>query len=71
MIGGIFMMDPNALLGMLGDKGRLSSKQISDMVSQKSPIPVPSAVIDGFLNTLVQQGKIKRTEENGEVIYHL
>ncbi|RAP52233.1 MAG: hypothetical protein BZ133_01575 [Methanosphaera sp. SHI613] len=65
------MMDPNALLGMLGDAGKLSSKQISDMVSKKSPIPIPSSVIDGLLSTLVQQGKIKKTEENGEIFYHL
>ena len=65
------MVDANALLGVLGDSGKLSSKQIADILSQKSPIPIPAAVIDGLLTQLVQQGKIKKTEENGEIFYHL
>jgi Fe2+ or Zn2+ uptake regulation protein len=65
------MVDANAILGMLGDSGRLSANQIADMVSQKSPIPVPGAVVQGLLDQLVQQGKIQKTEENGEVFYHL
>ena len=65
------MVDANAILGMLGDSGKMSSKQISDLISQKSPLPIPAAVIDGLLSQLVQQGKIKKTEENGEVFYHL
>ena len=65
------MVDANAILGMLGDSGRLSANHIADMVSQKSPIPVPGAVVQGLLDQLVQQGKIQKTEENGEVFYHL
>ncbi|MDO5825858.1 MAG: hypothetical protein BZ137_02055 [Methanosphaera sp. rholeuAM130] len=65
------MVDANALLGVLDGAGRLSSKQIADLLSQKSPIPIPVAVIDGLLGQLVQQGKIKKTEENGEIFYHL
>ena len=65
------MVDANVILGMLGDSGKLSSKQITDLISQKSPLPIPGAVVDGVLNQLVQQGKIKKTEENGEVFYHL
>lgn len=65
------MVDANAILGMLGDSGRLSANQVADMLSQKSPIPVPAAVVQGLLDQLVQQGKIQKTEENGEVYYHL
>ena len=65
------MVDRSAILGMLGDGAKLSSKQISDLVSQKSPLPIPQAIIDGLLGQLVQQGKIQKTEENGEVFYHL
>jgi len=65
------MINANEILGMFGDAGKLSSSQINDLISQKSPIPVPGVLVNGLLEQLVQQGKINKTEENGEVFYHL
>ncbi len=64
------MVDPNMITGLLGN-AKLSANDIAKIVSEKSPIPVPAAVIQGVLDQLVGQGKIKKTEENGEVFYHL
>lgn len=64
------MVDANMITDMLGD-GKLSKKEISDLISQKSPLPVPSSIIEGLLDQLVAKGTIKKTEENGEVYYHL
>ena len=58
------------ITGLLGN-AILSANDIAKIVSEKSPIPVPAAVIQGVLDQLVGQGKIKKTEENGEVFYHL
>lgn len=65
------MVDANTILGMLGDAGRMSATDISNLVSEKSPIPVPAPVVQGLLDQLVEQGKIQKTEENGETFYHL
>ena len=65
------MIDANAILGMLGDSGKMSATDISNLVSQKSPLPVPAAVVQGILDQLVGQGKLQKTEENGETYYHL
>ena len=64
------MIDPKMITSLLGD-AKLSANDISKMVSQKSPIPVPAGVVQGVLDQLVQQGKIKKTEENGQTFYHL
>lgn len=64
------MVDANMITGVLGD-GKLSTKEITDIISQKSPLPVPTSIIEGLLNQLVANGKINKTEENGETYYHL
>ncbi len=64
------MVDANMIMGLLGNT-KLSANDISNMVSEKSPLPVPTAVVQGLLDQLVGQGKIKKTEENGEVYYSL
>lgn len=64
------MVDPNMVTNLLSD-GKLSATEIADMISQKSPIPVPTGIIQGILDQLVTKGTIKKTEENGEVYYHL
>lgn len=64
------MIDPNMITGLLGNT-KLSATDISNLVSEKSPLPVPAGVVQGVLDQLVGQGKIKKTEENGEVFYHL
>ncbi len=58
------------IVSLLGN-AKLSAGDISKMVSQKSPLPVPQAVVQGVLDQLVQQGKIKKTDENGQTYYHL
>jgi hypothetical protein len=67
---GVLMLDPSMITGVLGD-GKLSSSEISKLVSENSPLPVPAGIVQGVLDQLVSQGKIKKTEENGEVFYHL
>ncbi len=64
------MVDANMVTNLLGD-GKLSVKEITDMLSTKSPIPVPTGIVQGILDQLVAKGTIKKTEENGEVYYHL
>lgn len=64
------MVDADLITGLLGNT-RLSLDDISKLVSEKSPIPVPGAVIQGVLDQLVGQNKIKKTEENGTVYYSL
>lgn len=63
------MVDANTILGMFGDSAKLSADDIANLVSEKSPLPVPAAVVQGLLDQLVQQGKIQKTEENGEAYY--
>lgn len=64
------MVSPDMITGLLGS-AKLSSTDITKLVSEKSPLPVPEAVVQGVLDQLVGQGKIKKTEENGVVYYHL
>ena len=64
------MVDADMITGLLGS-ARLSATDITNMVSEKSPLPIPGAVVQGLLDQLVGQGKIQKTEENGEVYYHL
>ena len=64
------MVDANMIMSLIGN-GKLSATDISNLVSEKSPLPVPTAVVQGLLDQLVGQGKIKKTEENGEVYYSL
>lgn len=64
------MIDPNMITGLLGN-AKLSSKDITKLVAEKSPLPIPEGVVQGVLDQLVTQGKIKKTEENGEIFYHL
>lgn len=64
------MVDPNMVTNLLSD-GKLSVTEIADMLSKKSPIPVPTGIIQGILDQLVAKGTIKKTEENGETYYHL
>jgi len=64
------MVDANFITDALSD-GKLSTKEITDLVAQKSPLPVPTAIIQGLLDQLVAKGTIKKTEENGETYYHL
>lgn len=64
------MVGANTIIDMLSD-GKLSQKEISDLISQQSPLPVPSSIVEGLLDQLVAKGSIKKTEENGEVYYHL
>lgn len=65
------MIDANIILDLFKDQAKLSLDQINDLISQKSPLPVPGAVVEGVLNQLVQQNKIQKTEENGQIFYHL
>lgn len=64
------MIDPNMITGLLGN-AKLSSSDITKLVAEKSPLPIPEGVVQGVLDQLVTQGKIKKTEENGQVFYHL
>lgn len=63
-------MDPNMIKGLLGN-AKLSSSDITKMVGEKSPLPIPESVVQGVLDQLVTQGKIQKTEENGQFLYHL
>lgn len=64
------MVNADMITGILGN-AKLTSADISKMVSEKSPLPVPEAMVNGLLDELVNQGKINKTEENGEIYYHL
>lgn len=64
------MIDANMITGILGN-AKLSADDITKMVGEKSPLPVPEAVVQGVLDQLVGQGKINKTEENGVMYYHL
>lgn len=64
------MIDPNMITNLLGN-AKLTANDISKMVSEKSPLPVPAAAVQTVLDQLVQQGKIKKTSENGQTYYHL
>lgn len=64
------MVDANMITGLLGN-AKLSVTDITQMVSQKSPLPVPEPIVQGVLDQLVTQGTINKTEENGTVYYHL
>jgi len=64
------MVDPNMITNLLGNT-KLSTTEITDMISKKSPIPVPAGIVQGILDQLVANGTIKKTEENGEVYYHV
>lgn len=64
------MVDPNMVTSLLGD-AKLSAKEIADLLSQKSPIPVPVSIVQGILDQLVAKGTIKKTEQEGVVYYHI
>ena len=64
------MVDANMITGLLSN-AKLSTAEITKMVGEKSPLPVPEPVVQGLLDQLVGQGKIKKSEENGTVYYHL
>ena len=53
------------------EDSRLTVKEVSDIIGQNSPIPVPESVISGVLDQMVSQGTIKKIEENGEVYYQM
>lgn len=58
------------IMGLLSN-AKLSENDISNKLSEKSPLPIPGAVVQGLLDQLVAQGKIQKTEENGETYYHM
>ena len=58
------------ITGILGS-AKLSAADITNLVSEKSPIPVPEAVVQGILDQLVEQGKINKSEENGQIVYSM
>ena len=64
------MVDPNMITGLLSNS-KLSASDITKLVGEKSPLPVPESIVQGLLDQLVSQGKINKTEENGEMYYHL
>ena len=64
------MVDANMITSVLGS-AKLSAADITNLVSEKSPIPVPEAVVQGILDQLVEQGKINKSEENGQIVYSM
>lgn len=64
------MVDASMITGVLGS-AKLSAADITNLVSEKSPIPVPEGVVQGILDQLVEQGKINKSEENGQVVYSM
>lgn len=64
------MVDANMITGLLSNT-KLSVADITKLVGEKSPLPVPEPVVQGLLDQLVAQGKINKTDENGTTYYHL
>lgn len=64
------MVDASMITGVLGS-AKLSASDITNLVSEKSPIPVPEGVVQGILDQLVEQGKINKSEENGQIVYSM
>ena len=64
------MVDANLITNLLGSQ-KLSADEIANLISQKSPIPVPVGVVQGVLDQLVAKGTIHKVEENGQTYYTL
>lgn len=65
------MVNTDMILNLFGHVGKMSANQISDLASERSPLPIPKEVVEKILNQLVSEGKLSTITEDGTTYYKL